>query len=189
MNCYACLVSLGERPEPFGDESVIFSRKKDAKQYAAKLAIEWLIENNHMPSNGSVSFPKPRRQQSVPKAASTLLLIPIEDGGSTGGTSYGQRVAEMCAKLAMAPPTYVISPLEDFPAIYSGHATFGNSPEVMGPVGHFSNVYGRKKAKETCAEKVLQFLEGIAADRAGIGTVAAQKEKEPDRESISSLLD
>jgi hypothetical protein len=37
-----------------------FGRKKDAKQYAAKCCIEWLMEGGHMPSDGvSVEFPKP----------------------------------------------------------------------------------------------------------------------------------
>jgi hypothetical protein len=183
LNLFVCLVNIGEHPEPFGNQGVTFARKKDAKQYSAKLAIEWLIANHHMPSDGSVSFPKSRPQQppAAPEADPGAVLISVDDG-----PSYGQRVAEMCGKLAMSPPVYMITQHEEFKAMYSGYATFESNPQIVGRVGEFSNIYGRKRAKEACAEKVLEFLESIAAIRAGVGVAGA---KVPDAERVSSLLD
>ncbi|KAK6071594.1 rRNA-processing protein [Seiridium cupressi] len=60
-------VSLDEHNEPFpladpsapGPGVPSFGRKKDGKQYAAKCAVEWLMEQGHMPTNGKdVSFGK-----------------------------------------------------------------------------------------------------------------------------------
>jgi hypothetical protein len=147
-----------------------------------------------MPADGSVSFPKPRPQLPTPKASPAHSgAAPFAAPGSPDGDgpSYGQRVAEMCTKLAMSPPAYMITPHAEFKAMYSGYAAFENSPVVMGRVGEFWNVYGKKKAKEACAEKVLEFLEGIAADRAARGGMGVGEPgtRVPDVESGSSLLD
>lgn len=155
-----------------------------------------------MPSDGSVSFPKVRVQpapndsaasasvSASGKAASPGGHAGHESGGSISGPSYGQRVAEMCAKLAMSPPMYVITPHPGFQAMYSGHAVFENTPVVQGKVGEFANVYGKKRARETCAEKVLAFLEGIAADRSARSEVGVEERgpRVPDVETETSLL-
>jgi len=73
----------------------------------------------------------------------------------------------------------------EFQAMYSGYAVFENSPVVMGKVGEVSDVYGRKKAKESCAEKVLEVLEGVARDRVARGTA----ERVVRVERVGSLLD
>ncbi|CAJ2510046.1 Uu.00g059460.m01.CDS01 [Anthostomella pinea] len=43
-----------------------FARKKDAKQYSAKCAVEWLQANGHMPQEGGVRFPKQITPQQTP---------------------------------------------------------------------------------------------------------------------------
>ncbi|KAK3379416.1 hypothetical protein B0T24DRAFT_589986 [Lasiosphaeria ovina] len=60
-----------------------FARKKDAKRYAAKCCVEWLMAENRMPSDGlSVVFPKTKTP-----AVSSLLpppppqLDPVSEGG------------------------------------------------------------------------------------------------------------
>jgi hypothetical protein len=156
-----------------------------------------------MPADGSVSFPKPRPQQqqqqrATPKSSPATQSAPSPAPGSAGddasgatssGPSFGQRVAELCTKLAMSPPSYVITAHADFQAMYSGYAVFENSPVVMGKVGEFWNVYGKKRAREACAERVLGFLEGIAADRAGRGGLEAGGVRVPDVERVGTLLD
>jgi hypothetical protein len=69
----------------------------------------------------------------------------------------------------MSPPSYVITPHTDFPAMYSGYAVFERGPVAMGRVGEFWNVYGKKRAREACAQRVLGFLEGVARDRVAGG--------------------
>ncbi|KAM3070265.1 hypothetical protein ACMFMG_010101 [Clarireedia jacksonii] len=54
---FSSSLKIAENPEPF-TTTVMFSRKKDAKQYIAKLAVDWLVAQNSMPSDGSVKFPK-----------------------------------------------------------------------------------------------------------------------------------
>lgn len=54
------LIKENSKSFPHGSEPPSFARKKDAKQYAAKCAIEWLRTQELMPSSGDeVKFPKP----------------------------------------------------------------------------------------------------------------------------------
>ena len=152
---------------------MIFMKKKDAKQYAAKLAIEWLIANEHMPADGRVSFSKSRAQPAakIPKldadsSPGTALSASPTRGGN--GASVGQQVAELATRLGFCPPTYVITPHQEFSSVYSGYAHFDGDPRVSGKVGEFVEIYGRKRAKEACAKEVLTFLESMAAQRAGL---------------------
>jgi hypothetical protein len=89
----------------------------------------------------------------------------------------------------MSPPTYVIKAHTDFVAMYSGHAFFENGPMAVGKVGEFSNVYGKKRARETCAEMVLEYLEGVAGNRAGrAGSgIGERGERVPDFEGGESF--
>ncbi|RYP63617.1 hypothetical protein DL770_009350 [Monosporascus sp. CRB-9-2] len=75
---WRCQVRIEERTgAPFPSaEPPSFARKKDAKQFAARRAVEWLRANGHMPADG-VRFPKvakaapvsppPQQQQQVMK--------------------------------------------------------------------------------------------------------------------------
>lgn len=57
-----------------------FGRKKDAKQYAAKCCVEWLMASNYMPSDGeNVVFAKGKARSS--SQANT------NDNGSTNGSA------------------------------------------------------------------------------------------------------
>jgi len=51
--------------------------------------------------------------------------------------------------------------------MYSGAAHFVNNSLVNNnmPVGEVRLVFGKKNAKEACAEKVLLFLKGVARER------------------------
>jgi hypothetical protein len=55
----------------------------------------------------------------------------------------------------------VIERSSTFSAFYSGYAHFGADPRAGDKVGEFHDVYGRKKAKEECTKRVLQFLLGL----------------------------
>ncbi|RYP36826.1 hypothetical protein DL767_003216 [Monosporascus sp. MG133] len=64
---WRCKVRIEERIEaPFPcAEPPSFARKKDAKQFAARSAVEWLRANGHMPADG-VKFPKAVVAAAVP---------------------------------------------------------------------------------------------------------------------------
>ncbi|KAK0630732.1 hypothetical protein B0T17DRAFT_616349 [Bombardia bombarda] len=69
-----------------------FARKKDAKQYAAKCCVEWLMANMHMPSDGeAVVFSKGKPKPPVPgKASATLPSKPsaaLGNGSSSTNSS------------------------------------------------------------------------------------------------------
>lgn len=104
---FRCAVLISESAQHFGSTTlgldsthvVSFGNKKTAKKYAAKKAVEWLIENNHMPSNGSVKFPK------VVTPIPTRPISPKEEGAA----SYSSQVPELCYRLGFTTPSYVIT--------------------------------------------------------------------------------
>lgn len=68
--CYVSLYEYSSKPLPLPDPATgkvpSFGRKKDAKKYAAKCAVEWLMSQRRMPDNGKdVSF---TRQNMAPVA-------------------------------------------------------------------------------------------------------------------------
>ncbi|KAK3296047.1 uncharacterized protein B0H64DRAFT_460935 [Chaetomium fimeti] len=81
-----------------------FSRKKDAKQYAAKCCIEWLMNGGYMPTDGtSVEFPKPlrtsRHATSTPTPAPAAKK-PKRDNPDANPDNRAQRRAAAAAALA-----------------------------------------------------------------------------------------
>jgi len=109
---------LSERPERFDCREITFTRKKDAKQYASKKAIDWLIEMKYMPSDGSATFPK------VPKPSP----MPSGSKPSPDVRSYASQVPELCHRLRINLPSYRIEKISAGGSIYRAHADFGNDP-------------------------------------------------------------
>lgn len=59
----------------FPQDAFPFSRKKDAKQYAANKAVEWLIANQLMPDDGvNVTFKKPKECPPTPSSANAAAV-------------------------------------------------------------------------------------------------------------------
>lgn len=179
---FTCKVKIGECEESFGDSPPkFFSNKKAAKQYACQLAIEWLIQNSFMPAVGA-KFPKPRATQSP---TTTNLTVDSPALGSTspissGGPTAASRVPDLCHSLGLPTPSYVLESNPEFPSIYSGYAHFSGDPRVSGKLGEFTNIFGRKNAKEACAIEVVGFLESMRDQRAALDDV--------ERERVAALL-
>jgi hypothetical protein len=164
---FAFTVKIAESPQSFGGEALSFSNKKDAKKYAAKKAIDWLIANRHMPSDGSVKFRKaPTRIQAQLKKCKSVS--PSESGTPTDGTppvKYTTKVPALCTKLGFPPPKYEITRAKaDDHSFWHGYADF-NDPRIEGKVGRVFNVWGQKNAKEQCAEIVYSFLKDVEKQR------------------------
>jgi hypothetical protein len=161
---------ISETSQQFGGNAVSFSNKKDAKQYAAKKAIDWLITNSHMPSNGSVRFPKPPPPIQAAQPKKMKSKSPSDPGtptnSSSNTTSYAAQIPPLCNKLGFAPPKYEITraKADDVP-FFNGYADFGGDPRIEGKVGEVFNVYGQKRAKEQIAEIVYSFLKDIERQR------------------------
>ncbi|KAF4545638.1 putative double-stranded rna-binding protein [Lasiodiplodia theobromae] len=95
--------------------------------------------------------------------------------------SLGEQVMILCSKLGCAQPIYKILPDPRVPSMWSGAAYFPHDPAVgsVQPVGEVRNVYGKKKAREEVAKKVLKHLKAMQAERQKVvdgvlaGTTAA----------------
>ncbi|OBT78418.1 hypothetical protein VF21_02152 [Pseudogymnoascus sp. 05NY08] len=151
---FVCSVTIGERPEPFNSTS--FGNKKQAKQHCCKLAIEWLVENGHVPSVDSVSFPKQHQVAPQAKAGSSA---------SAGQMTPGAEIAQICFELRMGLPAYVMKNEPAGSALWSGYAHFPSNHLVDGQVGEFRNVFGKNNAKGDCQLEVLKFLKEIKKDK------------------------
>jgi hypothetical protein len=150
---FTCTVVIGESSQHFGGNTVMFTKKKEAKQHAAKAAIYWLIENGYIPADGSVKSPK------------RLSTPPIIQAKAAKATTFAGQVPDLCYQLSFAVPTYEISKDGDGAPLYSGYAHFCGDPRISGKIGEFQNVFGKKNAKERCAEEVISFLRDIKRQR------------------------
>ncbi|KAL1871349.1 hypothetical protein Daus18300_004715 [Diaporthe australafricana] len=167
-----------------------FVRKKDAKQYAAKCAIEWLISQSLMPSNlQDVTFPKSHLPppRPLPVLQSQPAKRPNEDTngghtpppkrmtkGTTGVVAVDddslpatQRVQALCHSMGLKAPSYNLTnsdPRVNY--IFDGRPDFGddsdNFPEDL---GHVTHVLGKDSAKQEIAEILLKHLMKMHQER------------------------
>ncbi|KAF7897543.1 hypothetical protein EAF00_005771 [Botryotinia globosa] len=162
---FGCSVIIKQKNEPITTLTT-FSNKKDAKKFISKLAIDWLISQNHMPSTGAVKSPK------------TPIATPVPDARerSTSPTPYPSLVPGHCISLGFNPPAYRLTRMSEGTSFYEIYADFGSDPRINGPVGKLTNIYGKNKAKEACAKEVFKFLKAIERLREQ-GIVAQQGEE------------
>ena len=99
---------------------ISFSNKKYAKQFAAKKAIDWLIENRCMPRDVSVKFPK--APQPPPPAK---ILPTASQSESRSATTYAAQVPDLCHQLGFNVPKYEIHPVMENTSLYDAYADFG----------------------------------------------------------------
>jgi hypothetical protein len=156
---FKCAAVVAESPQAFGDE-VSFTRKKDAKQYACKKAIDWLIKNNFMPADG-VKFPKPKPANPVPAAKPRLGKGPTGSPLTSTSTAFASQIPALCNLLGFTPPTYVITRVSENAPLYSGYAHFNGDPRIDGKIGEVSEIFGQKNAKEMIASELFSFLKDI----------------------------
>ncbi|KAI0439260.1 hypothetical protein F4803DRAFT_531983 [Xylaria telfairii] len=182
---WKCQVTLGEAPEepfPHGDASQqTFAKKKDAKKYAARCAVEWLRAKGFMPQAGGVKFPRStlvppqQNQQTQPKApsspshtkASPAAAIPASPFDASQ-PSAAHQVSELCTSLGFSTPTYKLEPASD-EGFYGGYADFGPYGAIL-PFDvskcRVENIMGKKAAKEMIAENLLRLLQEEKLQRA-----------------------
>ncbi|CAD6442984.1 595de35d-e164-4649-8e05-f4ded1339401 [Sclerotinia trifoliorum] len=170
---FTCSVIIKQNSEPISSLTS-FARKKDAKQFISKLAIDWLISQNLMPSTGAVKFPKAPVAPQTPLAKTYRApLSPLDSTSatisprerSTSPTSYPGLIPDLCRALGFNVPTYRIVPMVEGSPVYHGFADFGSDPRILGKIGEFRDIYGKKKAREVCAREVWYFLKDIERQR------------------------
>ncbi|TQS34969.1 hypothetical protein Golomagni_04627 [Golovinomyces magnicellulatus] len=148
---YSCSVKILENPSILCNESnpTTFTGKKPAKQYAAKKAIDWLIQHNFLPADGSEDLINP---------------VNTDLQSNSSGGSYAGRVPSLCRLLGLSCPRYIIEPVFPGGAIYNATVDFGGDPRVNN-LDKVMNVYGRKNAKEEIARLVFERLSEMNARR------------------------
>ncbi|KAK4224158.1 hypothetical protein QBC38DRAFT_371644 [Podospora fimiseda] len=168
---------------PVGDPPA-FAKKKDAKRYAAKCCIEWLMKERYMPMGGaSVSFLK--GTQGVRHFQPKILPVPEEDRGGARlgggpvptGKEYKmdvhdedipatKRVEEMCRRLGLVSPKYVVTPNLDNEAYFDGYADFAaDAGRISTKETKVKFIYSRTFTRHAIAEKVLGILFEIEKKR------------------------
>lgn len=163
---FKCIATIHEAPHiQFGqDITLSFAKKKEAKQWASKKAIDWLIASGFMPPDGSVRWPKP-----TPLPPSKIIgpKIPAAAQATVakGKNTFTAQIPPLAHRLGFSPPTYVVDRISDEGAFYNGHAHWPNDHRLSGKVGLVSNVFGQKNAKELIAQEVFAFLTDIEKQR------------------------
>lgn len=182
---HTCIAIIPESVQKFG-EGFSFSNKKNAKKYASKKAIDWLITHNYMPADGTVKFPKvqqlpqlpPKPNTSVPPLAVSVPSPAASISSDAAKTkSWASQVPELCTRLGYDIPTYEITKTSETEAFYSGYAHFGGDPRIVGKFGPVQNVYGQKRAKEEIAKELVSFLKDIERQRLEQHEIEERKRK------------
>ncbi|KAI1180114.1 hypothetical protein F4777DRAFT_361565 [Nemania sp. FL0916] len=209
---WKCSVSIHEAPgaqfPPSGSSSnghdagaanhhqPTFARKKDAKKYAAKCAVDWLRAHGYMPESGGVKFPKPLlqhpqpqkqrlQQQQTPagvvgqkRRAETPADRERDSNGrdstalnaklEPSGPTATARVAELCTSLGYHAPAYRTEPTGD--GFFNGWADFGVGAALLpfdaAEVSRINDSLGKKETRELVAEKLLVPLRAEKQARA-----------------------
>lgn len=152
-----------------------FARKKDAKRYAAKCAVEWLRANGYMrqgKSNG-VAPPQVKNRPVTPRSSSPdrkkpklSAPSPEQSKGPAPKSEAIQEAQQLCARLGSPDkPRYVIAESLEHTGFFSGYPDMGIlAPALPIGVGHVKEVLGKRQAKEKIAEELLVHLRRIAAE-------------------------
>ncbi|KAI1818832.1 hypothetical protein GGS20DRAFT_7221 [Poronia punctata] len=171
--------SGGAFPGHAGDfsKAPAFLRKKDAKKYAAKCAIEWLREQGFMPNGGGVKFPKPQSQLqqfhlNMPQFPSQQQQQPKvlppqkqKEEGENGESPAPKQVDAVCKELGIGAPTYDLT--SEDKNLWDGRVYFAH-PAMLPfdmPVLQVTRVLGKKEAKEQLAQALLDMLRREQANR------------------------
>ncbi|KAI0200427.1 hypothetical protein F4808DRAFT_159633 [Astrocystis sublimbata] len=187
---WKCQVTLGEAPpgQLFPSHEAAeqtFAKKKDAKRYACKTAVEWLRASGFMPQDGGVKWPKgitapalqstQQQQQQLaqsPLATNTTPSHPsaIQSPRSdTSQPSAVQQASELCQKMGIPSPTYILEPADFQGHFFNGYADFGaHNPFLAFDISpaRVKSILGKPTAKEAVAKILLKILQEEREKRA-----------------------
>ncbi|GAB0136683.1 hypothetical protein EsDP_00004976, partial [Epichloe bromicola] len=186
--CSCTIQSYGEFPRrgfgfSAGQQAPLFQSKKNAKQFAAKQALDFL---SHSPGSKSSVIPVLNQIPSLPsslpqKRVSPKLESPSKarlvhtpspmasransEGSSTSGTasprqsSVFEQVSLLTGRLGVDSPSYRIEPDPAGGDYFCGRPIFKNGGRVPPDLGFVSGVAGLAQAKLRVAEEVLAWAE------------------------------
>ncbi|KAE9988774.1 hypothetical protein EG328_007378 [Venturia inaequalis] len=155
QNLWSSEVSIALRPQqPFGRRDLPFGSKKLARQNAAREAILWLREHDHLREDGPPKKKQKKHSSSVSSSSGS------NRGDADIGISYAQQVNDLCTRHTIPVPTYDITPSSPTSPFYSAHARFTPGTIANGrPIGRVENIFGRRNAKEAVARNLVRYLE------------------------------
>ncbi|CZR54452.1 uncharacterized protein PAC_04336 [Phialocephala subalpina] len=169
-------------PEQFGYDRT-FSSKKLAKQYAAKQAVDWLIANSHIPSDGTVKPAKTKSTSTVPQPKAAF----------SQGEKHTALIPKLANRLGYQPPTYVLTPVTNGPScpLWDGYAEFAEKQSIgdEGKVGHVRNVFGKENARQEIAKNVHTFLKDIEDHKLSMYEEEDKKRKRSTSISQDEVMD
>jgi len=157
--------------------------KKTAKKIAAAQAVLWLREMGKMPETSPAKRPAKLQKATISSPAepgSTGLSQVVDDMdlNAADEVSTAQQVHDLSLSFGFQQPRFEIWPTPDagdFPfangtrflstAAYYSDAVVAAEPRLGGPIGQVDMIYGKKKAKEQCCQRVLGVLESIQKSR------------------------
>lgn len=183
-------VQLANRPSPIvipsattggliNGQNPSYTRKKDARKYAAKCVVEWLTENGHIaaqPPNKKRKGPTPPVQQisggsnltaqqiaaSAASSSQRTVFIKKESSSSEeeiSGQSNVQELLALCKTLGMNPPKmHTIAIGGEGSGLWGGRMEFDRKDDVPESVGSVNKIVGKKLCKETMAARALKYL-------------------------------
>lgn len=171
---FSCTCELDGFPEPFGSTGTFSSSKKAARQNAAKCAIDHLKSLNRWPDHfsdvGGIKKKKPAHAVELTMIGTSKATDPTTNNNSkqpqnpssanSGGTTYAYEVARLATELGLGTPEWRYTD-EEVKNFHTVECYFGTT----GPVGQVQHIYGRKRAKEECAQQTLEYLVGLKKER------------------------
>ncbi|RAL58515.1 hypothetical protein DID88_004019 [Monilinia fructigena] len=146
---FACSVTIKENLEPI---SSLASFSLSCPQPAPS-------NSRNLLSHHKTPEPKKTRAPISPQAAATSTTTSPRER-STIPTSYPGLIPDLCHSLGFNIPTYKIVPMVEGIPIYQGYADFGSDPRILGRVGEFRDIHGKKKGEGSLCKGGLEFLEG-----------------------------
>ncbi|KAF2868670.1 hypothetical protein BDV95DRAFT_499939 [Massariosphaeria phaeospora] len=192
---YSCTLTLESHPTPFGSTTTSFPSKKAARQDAARCAVEHFQAAGVWPKNianvggikkkakGPTAATTNNNNNNIKTESSQPQPQPLTNG-AIGTESYASRVATLACTLSLTTPEWRYHPEQPGDNGGSGFHTvtchFKNGGVNAGPIGEVRHQYGKKKAKEECAKRTLEYLEGVRERRVALGRRMMERVAEDD---------
>ena len=168
--------------EIYGSQDTLFPTKQAAKSTAAKAAVVALREAGKIPEAG-VKHQRTTDPNDLPPGSTGLTQLlkgfdvdPSTTATTTIAVSSRQRLHQRAIELKLhAQPAYDIRPSSpsadgteafgfwDVCAVFDARDVAGE-PRFAGRIGEVKRVFGKEKAKDACARKVMKTFRDIESD-------------------------
>lgn len=174
---YACTVTSPtiNPDQQFGSPTISFPSKKQAQRHAAAAAVQFLVSEGRLASDGSTlarKAPKSVSSNGGGSGSSVRFRTPAghEDGTAievVKEATYAQRINDIAPMLGLSTPVYQLHPESiNAPNILSGYVSFPNSSrDLPARVGEVRHCFGKKAAKEQVAKGAWEILVKLAEKR------------------------